>query len=382
MNEEQLRRHSQRVALQWAGTLFTGMAPAPQATPPYNAKALRKSLQAYTTRDEWRTVGDCLANLLLFFLGQFIVVTTPGPLKFLGGLISAIAAVRLFALGHDAGHGTLSRFRRLNNGLGRLAFLPSLTAYQSWVFNHNQHHHYANSMAGDLWAPLPLKSYLELNLWRRALYRLYRSPWGAGCYYLAEVWWPYFYWPSPKLLDHGHRLWPDALLVIGFSLAWPVSLYGLAAQTGQTYLPLWLAGFVLPLAFTNTVIGLVSYLHHTHPKLPWQQQMMASALPALMATAHIRFPAWLNWGLHYIMEHPAHHLCPGIPYYQLPAAQAQLEALLPDMITIQDFSWHWYSECTRLCKLYDFENHCWLNYDGKRSDGLEPPKHQSSHWEL
>ncbi|ASF46658.1 fatty acid desaturase family protein [Methylovulum psychrotolerans] len=370
MNEKQIRRHSQRVAQQWAGTLFS--PPLPQNPPAYNAKALRKSLQVYTTRNNWRAYSDWLANMLLFFFGQYAVIASPLLLKPLGGLIAAMAAVRLFFLAHDAGHGLLSHFKPLNAWLGRLAFLPSLTAYQSWVFSHNQHHNYANSIPSDLWAPLPPDRYRTLNPWQRGLYRLYRSPCGVGLYYLVEVWWQYFYYPSPKQFgnDLARRLLPDALLAIGFSVAWPLLLYGLAAQTGQAYMPLWLAGFILPLALTNTVIGFVSYLHHTHPKVNWQQQPMGaaylSAPPSLMATVHIRFPAWLSGGLHYIMEHPAHHLCPGIPYHQLQAAQRQLEVLVPDIIVVQDFSWRWYAECTRICKLYDFENRCWLGFDGQR----------------
>jgi omega-6 fatty acid desaturase (delta-12 desaturase) len=49
--------------------------------------------------------------------------------KLLSGLAAGFVIGRLFILGHDACHQSLTPHRNLNKWLGRIAFLPSLTAY-------------------------------------------------------------------------------------------------------------------------------------------------------------------------------------------------------------------------------------------------------------
>jgi acyl-lipid omega-6 desaturase (Delta-12 desaturase) len=69
--------------------------------------------------------------------------------------------------------------------------------------------------------------------------------------------------------------------------------------------------------------------------------------------------------MHHIMEHTAHHVDMSIPLYHLPIAQQTLEELLPNRIVIQRFSWAWYFETARRCKLYDFSTHRWTDFDGR-----------------
>ncbi len=54
-----------------------------------------------------------------------------------------------------------------------------------------------------------------------------------------------------------------------------------------------------------------------------------------------------------------------IPLYRLQQAQAKLEELLPGRIVVQPFSWRWYFETARACKLYDFTRRCWTDYAGR-----------------
>ena len=66
------------------------------------------------------------------------------------------------------------------------------------------------------------------------------------------------------------------------------------------------------------------------------------------------------------MEHTAHHVDMSVPLYNLKAAQNRLEELLPNRIVVQSFSWRWYFDVARTCKLYDFENKAWLDFDGNK----------------
>jgi omega-6 fatty acid desaturase (delta-12 desaturase) len=65
------------------------------------------------------------------------------------------------------------------------------------------------------------------------------------------------------------------------------------------------------------------------------------------------------------MEHTAHHVDMSIPLYKLCQAQDKLETMLPERIIVQPFSWRWYFETARHCKLYDFTRRCWTDYAGR-----------------
>src|SRR5450830_1021290 len=42
-----------------------------------------------------------------------------------------------------------------------------------------------------------------------------------------------------------------------------------------------------------------------------------------------------------------------------------LETMLPGRIVIQKFSWRWYFDTARRCKLYDFDRLCWTDFKGR-----------------
>ena len=42
-----------------------------------------------------------------------------------------------------------------------------------------------------------------------------------------------------------------------------------------------------------------------------------------------------------------------------------LEDALPERIIIQRFSWRWYFDTARKCKLYDFTRRCWTDFQGQ-----------------
>ena len=63
--------------------------------------------------------------------------------------------------------------------------------------------------------------------------------------------------------------------------------------------------------------------------------------------------------IHYILEHGAHHVNMGIPLYRLKEAQARLTATLDERLNSEVFTWRYYWNTVRRCKLYDFAQHVW-----------------------
>ena len=80
---------------------------------------------------------------------------------------------------------------------------------------------------------------------------------------------------------------------------------------------------------------------------------------------HVQYPHWYNLVSYNIMEHTAHHIDPRIPLYNLSKAQAAVTKLLGDDIVTIKFSLTAFIKTLSLCKLYDYEENCWTDFDGK-----------------
>jgi omega-6 fatty acid desaturase (delta-12 desaturase) len=292
--------------------------------------------------------------------------------KILLAVFSGFMIGRIFILGHDACHQSFTPHRGLNKVLGRLAFLPSLTPYSLWEVGHNVVHHGQTNLKGFdfVWAPLSLEEYNKLTPAEKALERHYRSGWGPALYYMLEIWWKKMFFPSKKAMPATRPafLW-DNVLVSAFAIIWVGALVVAAIQTNQSILLTVIMGFLIPFFFWNAMIGFVVYVHHTHPSVSWysDKSEWLRAQPFVSTTVHLVFP--LKWGawMHHIMEHTAHHVDMSVPLYKLKEAQTKLETMLPERIIIQKFSWAWYFDTARLCKLYDTEKKCWLDFDGNKT---------------
>ncbi len=318
-------------------------------------------------------------TLLLLFLGGTVWLTAWWA-KSACGLAAGIVIGRLFIIGHDACHQSLTRHRPLNRWLGRIAFLPSLTPYSLWDLGHNKVHHGFTNLKGVdfVWAPLTLDEFNALTPMGRLLQRLYRSGWGPGAYYFIEMWWKKMMFP-PASEAGSKRLAVftlDCVLVTSFAIVWAATLAATGMATDQGAMSALLYGFALPLVVWFNLMGFVIYGHHTHTGVSWHNDRVAwqRAQPFVSTTVHLTFPCQAGAVLHHIMEHTAHHVDMSIPLYRLKGAQAKLEQLLPARIVVQPFSMRWYFGTARACKLYDFSRHCWTDFSGHATSTprLEP----------
>ena len=308
------------------------------------------------------------ALLLALFAGT--VLLDAWWAKLACGLAAGFVTGRLFVIGHDACHQSLTPRRRLNHWLGRIAFLPSLTPYSLWEVGHNVvHHGYTNLKGFDfVWAPLTAEEYAALRPGQRLLDRVYRSGWAPGLYYMVEIWWKRMFFPSRRQMPTRRRIFLlDNLLVSGFALLWVGTLWAGALATGQSVLLVLATGVLAPFLFWSAMIGFVIYVHHTHESVQWHDERAAwaKAQPFVSTTVHLTFPLAIGSLMHHIMEHTAHHVDMSVPLYKLKQAQAKLEEMLPGRIIVQRFSWRWYFDTARRCKLYDFARQCWTDYAGR-----------------
>jgi omega-6 fatty acid desaturase (delta-12 desaturase) len=212
----------------------------------------------------------------------------------LAGVATGLVIGRLFILGHDACHQSLTTHRTLNRWIGRIVFLPSLTPYSLWEVGHNViHHGYTNLRGFDfVWQPRSLAEFQALSPARQWLERIYRSGWAPWLYYLVEIWWSRLLFPNRSNMPTRRAVFVwDGLLASTFAVAWIAALVVAARATGQS--PAWLVavGFALPFLFWNGLIGFVVYVHHTHTGVLWHQdkKSWSAAQPFVSTTVHLTF---------------------------------------------------------------------------------------------
>lgn len=349
----------------------------PDAIP--HRKQIRSWLVPLSARSTAWALWLSMFDLLLFSLLLWAtIIAQPVWLKLLLGAVTGFVIGRLFVLGHDACHQSFTLHRKLNRWLGRVLMLPSLTTYSLWDVGHNVvHHGYTNLKGFDfVWQPKTLAEYQALPSWRRALERVYRSGWAPGLYYFIEMWWQRLYFPSRQQMPTRRRIFTlDSLLVSAAMLVWIAGLVVIAMQTDQSIALLLVAGFVIPQIVWNSMIGFIVYVQHTHPDIAWYEDKTSwgRAQPFVSTTVHLRFGGWPDWSalIHHINEHTAHHVDMTIPLYRLRQAQRVLEQKLPGHIVVQTFSWQWYFDTAKRCRLYDYTLGCWTDYDGRPTSAIQ-----------
>ena len=320
-------------------------------------------------------------GLLLFAVGAGLYLGTLlatvlapwWPLKLLFSLANAFFLATLFVIGHDACHEAFVPSRWLNALLGRIAFLPSWHSFAGWENAHNHvHHAWTNLRHKDfVWMPLSKEEYDRLPAWRRAMHRFYRSLPGLGAYYFLEIYFPKILFPTQEYRGRktAWRFLADDLLVAAFVvlqaafLAYAPRWFGMACPAVESLF----FGQWLPFAVWNWLIAFLILLHHTHPRIPWfdNPQEWTFYNGQIRGTAHVRFPALINWFIHDIMEHTAHHVDAHVPMYHLAEAQESMRQAFSQDIVEHRFTPRSFRYLLKVCQLYDYQEHRWLNWAGE-----------------
>jgi omega-6 fatty acid desaturase (delta-12 desaturase) len=317
--------------------------------------------------------GTALALADLVQYGAAIAgVLWLGPLwaKIACSVFAGLKIANLATLGHDAAHGTLTPSARLNRILGVIVFIPGLTNWALWIYEHHERHHpYTNGDLPDTYTPLSKAEYDALPGWRRALKRLYRNPLGLGfgLYYIVERWWEV---KLPPRAGVPAELRPWAWRHFALLMVYLAAFLGLLAAaplySGTGSVTAVLLGFGMPFYVWMELMSGSLYFQHTDPGIPWfKSETERRRFPAEAVTLHLAFPMWFSRYMHHVYDHAVHHVQPGIPSYRLHDAQLTLNRLSADQVVSRPFTFGLFWDTLRRCKLYDYEQLCWLDFQGR-----------------
>lgn len=333
--------------------------------------------------DERARAKSMLKGVMLFvvsmapyLLGYWGFLALDGwGLKIASAAVLTAAIPMLFIIGHDACHQALTPRSWVNKTLGRLAMLPGWHAYAVWDYGHNGlHHGWTNVKSKDLvWTPLSKSEYDALSPLGRWMQRMYRTWWGVGPYYMVEMWVKFGMTQAKVKTAATNRLfWADRLSVVGFSILQIVVVTfvtdraGLGSNWWLVTAALVMLGVIIPFVLWNWLMGFIVFQHHTHPQVPWygNEKDWTFYAGQIQSVVHVELPRPVELILHNIMEHTAHHVDPRIPLYNLEDAQKDLEHAYAGDLIVFPFTIGGYFHTLRTCRLFDYENYRWLDWDG------------------
>ncbi|MGH7126761.1 MAG: fatty acid desaturase, partial [Stellaceae bacterium] len=154
---------------------------------------LQRALREFTQPSLFWGTGLAIADLAQYAAAIVGVLwLDPVWAKIACSIFAGLKIANLATLGHDAAHGSLTPSTLLNRVLGIVVFIPGLTNWALWIYEHHKRHHpYTNGALVDTYTPLSKAEYDALPRWRRALKRMHRNPLGLGfgLYYIVERWW-------------------------------------------------------------------------------------------------------------------------------------------------------------------------------------------------
>ncbi len=264
-----------------------------------------------------RSLGQLLVTgvgFALLWLGMWYSLDHSYWLTLLLALPCGGFLVRLFALQHDCGHGSLFKSRWINDAIGRVIGVITLTPYDYWRRAHASHHATSGNLdrrgIGDI-TTLTVSEYAALSPGRKLAYRFYRHPvvlFGIGPIYL-------FIFKHRLPLDLP---WPQRgpwLSVLGTNVALAFVLTALALAVG----PIDFLKIQLPLVLLASSIGVwLFFVQHQYETAYWRPgQNWNFHQAALYGSSHYSLPRFLQWMTASIGLHHVHHLSSRIPSYRL-----------------------------------------------------------------
>ena len=270
----------------------------------------------YARADLLRSLWQMVNTLVPYFALWYLMIYSVHISYWLTLLLSIPTAgfmVRTFIIFHDCGHGSFFKSHKANDALGIFTGILNFTPYYMWRHTHAIHHATASDLdhrgVGDV-KTMTVKEYLAAPWWKKAAYRIFRSPlimFTIGPFLVFSI-----VQRIPGSIggkrERASVWWTDLALVILIGLM--IFLVG-----WKTYLLVQLPVFMLG---TSTGVWLF-YVQHNFDPTYWERHNKWEFVKAgFEGSSYYKLPRLLQWFTGNIGFHHIHHLSPKIPNYKLP----------------------------------------------------------------
>ncbi|MCK5041332.1 MAG: fatty acid desaturase [Sphingomonadales bacterium] len=232
--------------------------------------------------------------------------------------------IRLFIIQHDCGHGSYFKSTKVNNLVGRVLGVFTLTPFDYWRREHAEHHASAGNLdrrgTGDI-TTLTVDEYEALPRMKRILYRLYRNPlvmFGIGPIYIFVL---KHRLPLGKTFKKT-KVWSNVVMTNALIVL---------ITAGMIYVigPIDLLKIQVPVVLIAAATGIwMFYVQHQFEHIYWRRDdEWDYSDAALLGSSHYRLPKFLQWLTGNIGIHHIHHLYSKIPNYRLPECLERIPEL-------------------------------------------------------
>lgn len=269
-----------------------------------------------------------LSNSLALFgisIGlMFATVERSYGLTMLLSIVAAVGYMRLFMIGHDAGHGSFMPKRWENIAVGNLMGVLTNTPIGYWARQHHLHHqgngHLDRRGNGDI-EMMTLNEFREASLAKRLWYRAYRNP-----FFLFGVAAPvHFVLMQRYPLGHQSKTKSGWLSVMGTNLGIVTYYGGLISLFGLENF-LWVYTPVVILSASGAVW--LFYVQHQYKPTYFQRGPNWNyERAAVEGSSFYNLPRFLHFASGNIGFHHIHHLNPKVPNYNLPRCHRETAQL-------------------------------------------------------
>jgi omega-6 fatty acid desaturase (delta-12 desaturase) len=224
--------------------------------------------------------------------------------------------IRTFIIMHDCSHWSFLPWPKVNDAVGFVTGVLTLTPYSQWRREHALHHASSGDLDrrgnGDV-TTITVREYLELSRWERFRYRIFRNPavlLGLG--------------PLHMIVLQRFRMRSKATGSVQLWNVWMtnIAIGGLIATLILAAGAQSLLIIYLPAYYLATMAGVwLFYVQHQFEDAYWEShENWDYATAAVQGSSHLRLPRVLQWFTGSIGLHHVHHLGPRIPNYRLQRA--------------------------------------------------------------
>lgn len=330
-----------------------------------------RELSPFVTPDDRTGLTLFAVEIALYLAGLALVLFGPSmPWKILGSVIAGFKLSGLITLGHDAAHRMLVKNKTLNKWLAYACFIPIFHNYRLWIWDHHEvHHPKTNGEHFDSYTPYSKAEFDRLP-WRKQVFERIirsRSVVGFGIHYLFQR------MPRVRIVPtkrtpkrHVASAWRHFAVILSYQVVFFTVLYNAPSFAPVTSTTAILLGSIVPMIVFATLVGGSLYMMHTNRRVPWFKGELDRKGDAAVeyCSTHLTLPPLLSKLVHHVFAHSVHHAHPSVPCYRTPEAQKRLDELLGTSAVKEPMTLGGTLATLKACKLYDFEKHQWLDFNG------------------
>jgi len=289
-------------------------------------------------------------------LSIFLLKISPWYLLPFAWALAGTAFTGLFVIGHDCGHLSFSKSHFVNDLVGILTFLPLIYPFEAWRIQHNHHHNNTNLLDVDnAWQPFRYEWYSATTGLTRIIAKYIKGP----LWFMASI----GHWQIKHF--HLDEFKPAQQPKVLFGIACVVAFGAVFFSAMLYYTGVWglVKYWFIPWLGFHFWMSTFTMVHHTLPHIPFMDaKEWTDARARLGSTVHCTYPKWIEFLCHQINVHIPHHVCTGIPSYNLWKAHYALKTTWGPYMHECEFGFELIKDVTTKCHIYDSET-CYKSFD-------------------